>query len=97
MSKTKARSRKRKVPETAPRPLPTYSKIEVDELEYVALRRFFDLDVASDKAGHTWPIKQVERWLYEMQLLREAIALLDMRKLPPPKDRGILNGLRVVI
>jgi hypothetical protein len=72
-------------------------EILVDELEYLALRRFFELDRKADGAGQAWPVKQVEKWLYEMQILREAIGLLDLRKLPKPEDRGLFNGVRVEV
>jgi hypothetical protein len=42
-------------------------------------------------------VKQVEKWLYEMQILREAIGLLDLRKLPKPEDRGLFDGVRVEV
>jgi hypothetical protein len=95
------RKRNRKPPETEPRPLPAYKTIEVDDLEYWALRRFYELDRAGENAGElegeTWPVKQAEKWMRDMQLLREAIALLDMRKLPKPQDRGLINGIRIVV
>jgi hypothetical protein len=50
-----------------------------------------------DGAGQAWPVKQVEKWLYEMQILREALGLLDLRKLPKPEDRGLFDGVRVEV
>jgi len=87
------RKRNRKPPETQPRPLPACKTVVVDELEYIALRRFYELDRLGNDSGQRWPVKQVEKWLYEMQLLREALALLDLRKLPKPEDRGKINGI----
>lgn len=69
--------------------------IEVDELEYVALRRFWLLDKAIENQASPLQPKKRDKLVDRRNQVRGALDLLDLRPLPRIQDRGMMCGIRL--